>query len=111
MPPLPRREATAAGLRPGDQGEPHLQHAAGARRDLGRRARRLYRPGPRPRQGRLRRLDGAERVVGGEGGRGGRGGRGGGGSARRGGGGGRAPAGGGGGGGGAAICAGPPSMP
>ena len=36
--------------------------AAGARRDLGRRAPGLYRPRPRPRQGRLPRLDGKQRV-------------------------------------------------
>ena len=46
-------EAAAPRLRPGDQGEPHLQHAPGARRHLGRRARRLYRPRPRAGQGRL----------------------------------------------------------
>ena len=51
---LPRRQAPDPGLRTGDQGEPCLQHAAGARRDLGRRAAGLHRPRPRPRQSRLR---------------------------------------------------------
>ena len=53
MPPLHRGEAAAPRLRPGDQGQPHLQHAPGPRRDLGRRAPGLYRPRPRPRERRL----------------------------------------------------------
>src|SRR3954471_23634465 len=64
MPPLPRGEAAAPRLRPGDQGEPHLQHAPGPRRDLGRRARRLYRPGAGAGEGSMRGLDGEERVGG-----------------------------------------------
>jgi hypothetical protein len=64
MPPLHRRRPAAPRLRPGDQGEPHLQHAAGPRRDLGRRAPGLYRPGARPGERRLRGLDGEERVGG-----------------------------------------------
>src|SRR6478609_4877016 len=62
MPPLHRRRPAAPRLRPGDQGQPHLQHPAGARRDLGGRTRGLYRPGTRSGQGRLRGLDGKERV-------------------------------------------------
>src|SRR5688572_8867445 len=62
MPYLPRPKAAASGLRPGNQGQPHLQHAAGAGRDLRRRTPGLYRPRPRSGERRLRRLDGKERV-------------------------------------------------
>src|SRR4029079_6937868 len=39
------------------------QHAPGARRDQRRRAPGLHRPRPRPRQGRLRRVAGAARLM------------------------------------------------
>ena len=44
------------GLRPVHQGEPSLQPARRARRDLGHRAAGLYRPGPRAGEGLRRRL-------------------------------------------------------
>ena len=41
-------EAADPRLRAGDQGEPRVQHAPGARRDQRRRAPGLHRPRPRP---------------------------------------------------------------
>ena len=52
----PRDRHGAPGLRPVHQGQPHLQPARRARRDLADRAAGLYRPGPRPGQGLRRRL-------------------------------------------------------
>src|SRR5215469_11311013 len=51
-----RQQAGAAGLRPVHQGEPLFQSARCARRDLGDRARRLYRPRTCAGKGVLRRL-------------------------------------------------------
>ncbi len=53
---LQRAPPAAAGLRPVHQGEPRVQSARCARRHLGDRARRLYRPRARARESVLRRL-------------------------------------------------------
>src|SRR5205085_11413237 len=50
-------------LRAGDQGEPPVQHAAGARSDQRRRAPGVHRARPRPRQGRVRGLARAFRLM------------------------------------------------
>src|SRR5205085_10390439 len=47
----------------GDQGEPRLQHAPGARRDQRRRTPGLYRPGAGFGEGRVRRVAGACRLM------------------------------------------------
>src|SRR5688572_5387246 len=59
---LPGRQASDPSLRASDQGQPCIQHAAGARRDLGRRAPGLYRPCPRPRQSGVRGMDRGQRI-------------------------------------------------
>src|SRR5690349_14329273 len=56
---LPDGEAADSSLRTGHQGEPRLQHVAGARSDQRCRAPGLYRPRPRPGEGGLRRVAGA----------------------------------------------------
>src|SRR6478672_2559025 len=60
---LPRSAAADSCLRAGDQGEPRLQHIAGARGNRRRRAASLYRPRSRPREGRVRRVAGAHRLM------------------------------------------------
>ncbi len=47
VPPAPRAQPAAAGVRPGAQGFPHVQPARRPRRDLGHRAGFLHRAGPR----------------------------------------------------------------
>ena len=59
-----RKAAAAAGLRAGAEGQPHLQPARRARRDLADRAPELHRPRARSREGQCRGVGGQPALAG-----------------------------------------------